>query len=580
MPEPEPRQRRTGEAFSAGQGAVNPGVDREQNPGGQITDKIAENSGYRLLPKSFSAVVRDIQSSPTDFKFTIQIGRVRYKNPGQLAPRDVTLGFTAANYTHIPRGTHAGDMVVLPISDGSSSSEKYEIDIIGTPGGNEAKLGLYVRGDKRKLVREGTIDTSELRDLDPNFDFDPANPNNHGLKLSHQLSQRLYDFQIDQEPPEQQEKQLTTRRTLRSRSPSRSRSTVRYDLSANVEANLEDQFLSLMQDYLALATALGPQSSVAKLEALADQEITVYLNNGDTGVKRRMEGELRGQLDDLQTTGFERTLNMLVRFRKDAGESEKVVYDFQVGQLTGFASTKKDRKTKMIVRLIELKRSIAVANFDGYRDAWLALFPTGPRTIYWKGKWEKAETSGDQIAIAEISEGLREELGKKLVAKAHNCLEEVQVLNIDAGMPTDLAEQKTSSQESEFRSSPLSVKVDVLKALQDRADASLLLLFLLNVRLWGSIIGDSRDEVVAQLNHDFNKASTHEKVRMSRDLYQRFKTELDAAIEDYAMQVHLVNKERGLVKVAEYWNLSQIKAKLRSLPRSEQLRIITSGEII
>jgi hypothetical protein len=108
----------------------------------------------------------------------------------------------------------------------------------------------------------------------------------------------------------------------------------------------------------------------------------------------------------------------------------------------------------------------------------------------------------------------------------------------------------------------------------------MLLLFPLNVRLWGSIIGDSRDEVVAQLNHDFNKASTNEKVRMSRDLYQRFKTELDAAIEDYAMQVHLVNKERGLVKVAEYWNLSQIKAKLRSLPRSEQLRIITSGEII
>jgi len=534
---------------------------------------------YRLLPRGFNAVIHEVQFSSTDFRFTVQIGRVRYKNPGQLASRDVNLGFTAANYTHIPRGTHAGGMVVLPISDGSSSSEKYEIDIIGTPGGNEAKLGLYVRGARRKLVRERTIDTSKLRELDPNFDLDPTKPDNHGLKLSHPLSQILYDFQIDQEPSKQQGKQSTTRRALRSQPSTKHQSRVSYDLSPIIEAGLEDKLLGLMQDYLKLATALGPQNSVVKLNEQADQEITAYLNSTDTKAKRKMEETLRKQLDHLQTTSFEQTVEMLYRFKKDNGETEEEIGKSLDKLRKKFLSTKANLRNEMLLPLIDLKQKMAVGNFDGYRNAWLALFPTGPRTIYWKKKWEKAEASGDQIMLAEISEGLREELGKKLIAKAREYLEETQTLNIDTGMPADLAEQKLFIQLSEFRSSPLLTKIETLKDFQIGADAAMLPSFPLNIRLWGSIIKDSRDEVITQLNNDFNNASIGEKVRISRNLYRRFKTELDAAIEEYASRFVKSAKD-GLEIDHEDIGIIQIKKRFEGLPRSEQLRIITSGEII
>ena len=531
---------------------------------------------YRLLPRGFNAVIHEVQFSSTDFRFTVQIGRVRYKNPGQLTPRDVNLGFAAANYTHIPRGTHTGGMLVLPVSDGRA---KYEIDIIGTPGDNEAKLELFVRGDRRKLVRERTINTSKIRELDPNFDLDPAKPDNHGLKLSHPLSQLLYDFQIDQEPSEQQGKQSTTRRALRSRPPTKPLPRVHYDLSQNAETGLEDKFLSLMQVYLKLATALCPQDSVAKLNEQVDQVITTYANLADTKAKRKMEDNLRKQLDHLQTTCFERIVDMIYRFKKDNGEDEGEIGNYVDGLRKKFLSTKENLRNNMILPLIELKQKMAVGNFDGYRDAWLSLFPAGPRTNHWRKRWEKAEASGDQIMLAEISEGLREELGKKLIAKAREYLEETQTLNIDTGMPADMAEQKLFSQITEFSGSPLLTKIEMLKDFQIRADAAMKLSFPLNIRLWGSIIKDSRDEVITQLNNDFNQASINEKIRISRNLYRKFKVELDAAIEEYASRF-VKSAKHGLEIDHEDIGVIQIKKKFERLPRSEQLRIITSGEII
>jgi predicted glycosyl hydrolase (DUF1957 family) len=181
--------------------------------------------------------------------------------------------------------------------------------------------------------------------------------------------------------------------------------------------------------------------------------------------------------------------------------------------------------------------------------------------------------------LAEISEGLREELGKKLIAKAREYLEETQTLNIDTGMPADMAEQKLFSQITEFSGSPLLTKIEMLKDFQIRADAAMKLSFPLNIRLWGSIIKDSRDEVITQLNNDFNQASINEKIRISRNLYRKFRVELDAAIEEYASRF-VKSAKHGLEIDHEDIGVIQIKKKFERLPRSEQLRIITSGEII
>ena len=539
---------------------------------------------YRKLPPGFAAVIRgitppsqqneDAQSESLGARFTIQLGRVLRKKPENLTLTEKRRGFSeASDYIQVPNGENAGDLLIVPIP-----GEKYLIDVIISHA-DEIDLMLYRASDRtKKIIRATTIHPSIF--TSNGFDLNPSNQDNYGKCLGPEASQIIYDFHEGQEQfyPH---RQSAARRALQSRTPPKSHPA--YNLSSIVEANLADQYLDLMENYLELAIALGPQSSAEELRESADQELTVYLNAKDATIKREMEDKLKQEFDDLQTTGFERTLEMLNRFKKDDGEPEDEIMEFGDALRKRFLSTKKNLRTKMILPLIDLKQKMAVVNFEDYREIWLAYFPVGPRTIYWKRMWEKAEASGDLVALAEVSEGLREELGRKLVARATDFLEEIHTLNIDTGMPADEADQKSSELEYKFRHSPLSAKTEILRVLQDRADTSLLLSFPASVRLWGSILGNDKDQTISQLNNEFNNASTSGKILLARDLYLRLKTEIDAAVTEYASRFVKLGKHNlstGLDIAYEDLGIMSIKERFERLPRSEQLRILLSGQAI
>jgi len=565
------------------------GIRRNQLPDrrqrvGRRADNGAVDSEHRLHPPDYSAVIRDILPSPIsseqndvvksaslDINFTVQLGRVLYKKSGDLTDEEKSLGFSeASDHVTVPQGKHAGDLLILPFP-----GEKYLINIFRSSQ-DEVDLVLYTNDQAKRVIRTATVHPAQF--TSHGFDLDPANQNNYGKILNHQLSQFIYDFHEGQ-GQFKPEGQPTIRRTLRAQPRSKDNIQPRFNLPTMVEANRESAYLNLMGNYLVFASALGPQSSIIDLEEQRAKDVSTY-HNADANKRREMETALRKQFDDLLVKGIDHTLEMLLRFKKDAKEPPEEVYAYIEAQRVRFTSKRGSMKINMLLELVSEKQRMAVLNLGDYKKTWLAIFPQGPRTNFWKKRWEKAEASGDQIELAEISEGLRKELGKKLLAKAHDYLEEWHTLSIDSGMPADVALHKVSERAEIFRKSPLSVKTEILKELEARADAALLLLFPVSVRLWGSIVKTDRDEIEAKLNNDFDNASVEDKVRIARELYVRFKRELDIAMVGYADQVYLATKKRELVNRHEDISISQILAKLTGLPRSDQLRIIRTGEII
>src|ERR1035437_6129004 len=155
----------------------------------------------RKLPRGYVAVISEINPALSQgyarakADFIVQIGRVLPKSPDALSQKEKKSGvWVAANHISIPEGEHAGDMLVLPISDGPSSGEKYAINVWNIPGEKEVKLELYTISSKPEFIRSGEVNASVLKDH--GFDLDP---NNLGKQLDSYLAQAVfYDFLVGQ----------------------------------------------------------------------------------------------------------------------------------------------------------------------------------------------------------------------------------------------------------------------------------------------------------------------------------------------------------------------------------------------
>jgi len=575
-----------GEPIATGQ-PVTPNVpDRRQSAGRRAVDGVSPD---RLLNSGIDTVIRNIASSPKlstqgeasnsgllDFTFTVQIARVLYKNPRDLSVEEKKLGIWAvAEQVFIPQGKHAGDMLILPISAGPSSHEKYLIDVIGTTGGKDVHLLLYANDRDKKVTHSATIPASRL--TSQGFDLNPINPDNLGKTLRPNLTRSVFLPFLLGEDLSAPKEQLTTRRTLGHQPSSKDIIPSNYSIPGIIEANREVEYLGLMNNYLTLAIALGPQSSITKLRELADEELSTYINTKDAKVKRKIEDDLRNQLEDIQTTGFERTIEMLRRFKKDAGVSEDEVYHFEEEQRKRFSSTKKDRKIKMLIGLIGEKQKLAVNNLPYYIDAWKAIFPVGPRTLFWTNTIEHAPD--DQAVKADISEALRDELGKKLTVQINDFSKQWQISSIDLGMPADVTGMIANQRIDTFRGSPLPAKIEIIREIENAANDILLSTFPITVKLWDLLTDGKQREAGISLSNSYSIASVDIKLRLARRLFRDVEEKMETRRKAYSKNVYQNLRERGLSKADATFELHKAEEKFVTLPRFEQLRVMASNEL-
>jgi hypothetical protein len=533
----------------------------------------------RKLPRGYVAVVSEISPELQQYNtgaadFIVQIGRVLYKSPDALSHKEKKSGtWIAATHVSIPEGEHAGDMLILPISDGPTFGEKYAISVWNMPDSKEVRLKLHTIDLKQTLMSSRAIDASVFKDH--GFDLDPKNPNNLGKQLDSHLAQDVfYDFLVGHGAFAAEGK-LIGRRTLTSQRSSKD--TVHpYIIPTIVETDRENKYNDLMWNYFLLASALSPRSEIRKLEEHKAKQKTAYCS-ADASTRRDMEASLKMEFNLLQENGFERTLNIVERLMIDDEQPEAEVYHMKEERRIAFASTKYERKIDMLLQLIELKQKMADVNLERYLEICNRMFPTGPRAKTWGNR---ARNATSQMERAEVSEVLKNELEKRLTSMAHDHSEEWRISSIDTGMSAEEAADKINMRIQPFEQSPLSIKADIAADLEIRANAALLAAFTINIKVLEQLFGEGEKDEREKIENDYKNAPLETKIRIARELLHDVQILLEKQRAEYESRSYKALRNEGKSKGEATEMIHQAVQRLSALTTKNQLQAMNTNNAI
>jgi len=274
-----------------------------------------------------------------------------------------------------------------------------------------------------------------------------------------------------------------------------------------------------------------------------------------------------------------RAIGILMR---DHGHTQKEVLQFE-DDLPAINNTTDSAKDALLEELQQKRIGLAISNYPLYLNLLSSINPENPEQFS-SLREEYSRNKTTDARKAEISEGIREELGIIIHSKTIFYTEMLKTVMIDSGVPPEKAEEIAllKAETITTRANSILEKTASFDSLKKQALTHLISHLHLSILVWEEMFpGEGETEESKILGE-----GKETRMKNAKELYKRSITELEKRHDDYKLRAENHFKTDGNNNGHDIpWGLAYKKATestnlLLNKPRLEQIQIMKSGEFI